>query len=114
MVHGYHIVGISACSTLKNITLQALDVNSTEIVTQYCSGNVDLNQNILLLIEQCKVKKNTVIAFWDFGSTISLVCTEFVKQAEFVSVMISYDLTAVGGSGTTHDSTHTHTHTQPK
>jgi hypothetical protein len=72
MVHGCHIAGISthARSTLKNITMQSPDVNPSEIVNQYSSRIMDLNQNVLLI----KVKKTTVIAFWDTGSTISLIC----------------------------------------
>ena len=65
MMHGSHIADISAhlCSSLRNVTMQSPDENSTNVDTQPSSGTVEFNQNVLLLIEQIKVKKTTVITF---------------------------------------------------
>ena len=89
----------------KNGTMQSPNEKSTNVGTQNSSGTVNLNQNVLLLIEQIKVKITPAITFWDSRSTISLVCTDFVKRSKVVGVPILYDLTTVGGSVTTHYST---------
>ena len=107
LVHGCKIQGISAHARviLTNVNIQSTTHDATVQDIRHTSGATNLNRNVLLLIERIKIETTYVLTFWDSGSTISLVCTEFIQRTNLVGVPVSYDLVTVGGVVTTHHST---------
>ena len=85
LVHGCTIQGIG-CHAAANVVFSlACQINET-----------------LLLFEYIKTANGSrIVAFWDNGSTLSLVTKEFATRNKLRGVPILYDLETVGGKVTT-------------
>ena len=69
------------------------NVNSTE----------KLGNHSLLLMQQIQTEKGPIHAFFDNGSTITLVSKSYIKRHKMKGIKISYDLVTVGGHVHTQD-----------
>ena len=66
-----------------------------------------LKKNTILLVQRISTKVGMVCAFFDNGSTLTLVSTSFVRRHQLKGIKISYDLHTVGGV-TKHQITYLH------
>ena len=66
-----------------------------------------LKKNTILLVQRISTKVGMVCAFFDNGSTLTLVSTSFVRRHQLKGLKISYDLHTVGGV-TKHQITYLH------
>ena len=72
-------------------------------VGEMCNKNI-VNNETLLLIQSINTTHITkTVAFWDGGSTLTLVSKSYALRNKLQGVPILYDLMTVGGEMTTHD-----------
>ena len=66
-----------------------------------------LKKNTILLVQRISTNVGMVCAFFDNGSTLTLISTSFVRRHRLKGIKISYNLHTVGGI-TTHQTTYLH------
>ena len=85
LVHGCTIKGIGCHASITNVVAAACQVNQT-----------------LLLFELVQTENGQwITVFWDGGSTLSLVSSNFVTKHNLHGIPVMYDLETVGGNSTT-------------
>ena len=89
-----HLLHEAAIQGLMNMHVTYEEnVNSTE----------KLGNHSLLLMQQIQTEKGPIHAFFDNGSTITLVSKSYIKRHKMKGIKISYDLVTVGGHVHTQD-----------
>ena len=73
-------------------TASSLAVNSTK--------SIRFRNNILLLVQTISTDSGKITAFFDNGSTISLVSKSYTRRHNLKGIPVSYNLTTVGGNQT--------------
>ena len=72
-------------------------------VAEICNQNLTANQTLLLIQSISTTHITETIAFWDGGSTLTLVSRSYARRNKLQGVPILYDLITVGGEVTTHN-----------
>ena len=72
-------------------------------VGEMCNKNLAANQTLLLIQSINTTHITKTVAFWDGGSTLTLVSKSYALRNKLQGVPILYDLMTVGGEVTTHD-----------
>ena len=98
LLHDAHSTGLLM---VVNASTPSITASPTITATSMTSSTAVPSNNVLLLIQEVATETSHLLAFFDNGSTISLVSKTYVKRNNLKGIRVSYDLTTVGGKCST-------------
>ena len=98
------VCGINNCQMFHSRLVHGCTISGIGCHAHITCASGDSGET-LLLIESVNTTVGTTVAFWDNGSTITLVAQSFARRNNLRGVPISYDLTTVDGTVTVRNTT---------
>ena len=96
--------GVQGCDQPHSRLLHGCQIQGIScFVAEMCNKNISANQTLLLIQSISTAHVTETIAFWDGGSTLTLVSRSYARRNNLQGVPIIYDLITVGGEVTTHN-----------